>query len=67
MCNAYVKQENGYPTLYVDGEQKTPLIYALSDVPLGEPDGKCAQKNIPLFLTKVLTNTFKWCIIQTLH
>ena len=46
---AEVKKEGGYPTLYIDGKQVNPLIYALSDVPLGEPDGKCAQRNIPLF------------------
>lgn len=49
MSYTQIKQEGGYPTLYIDGERKVPLIYALSDVPLGEPDGKCAKRNIPLF------------------
>ncbi len=44
-----IKNENGYPALYVDGKRTLPLIYALSDVPLGEPDRSCAKRNIPLF------------------
>lgn len=49
MYNAQIKQEGGCPTLYIDGKRTLPLIYALSDVPLGEPDRKCAKRNIPLF------------------
>ena len=44
-----IKQENGYPALYVDDQRTAPLMYALHDHPLGVPRSEFAKKNIPYF------------------
>lgn len=49
MSIAEIKHENGYPALYIDGERTAPLMYALTDRPLGTPQSEFAQKNIPYF------------------
>ena len=49
MSFSEIKNENGYPALYMDGKRIAPLMYALTDQPSGRPDSEFAQKNIPYF------------------
>ena len=49
MSFAEVRQENGYPALYIDGIRSAPLLYALTDHPLARPNTEFARKNIPYF------------------
>lgn len=60
MSFAEVKQENGYPALYIDGERTAPLMYALTDQPSGVPRSAFGRKNIPYFY-KVGINLVSVC------
>ena len=60
MSFAEIKQENGYPALYIDGQRAVPLMYALHDHPLGVPRSEFGRKNIPHFY-KVGINLVSVC------
>ena len=49
MSFAEMKQENGYPALYMDGQRTAPLMYALTDQPAAIPQSEFGKKNIPYF------------------
>ena len=49
MSFAEIKQENGYPALFIDGKRTAPLMYALTDHPLGRPNTEFGRKNLPHF------------------
>ena len=49
MSFAEIRQENGYPALYIDGLRTPPLMYALTDTPITCPQSEFGRKNIPYF------------------
>ena len=49
MSFAEIKNENGYPALYIDGERTAPIMYALTDQPSAIPQSDFGRKNIPYF------------------
>ena len=49
MKDIRIQMKNGRPVLTVDGEEKPPVLYGLSDIPASNSNTAQAQRNIANF------------------